>query len=324
MKIGVTGGAGFLGSYVCEAIEAAGNQVLVLDHHHEPRTQWPTLLGDVTDANVMYELAAHVDGIIHLAAVLGTQETIQAPLPSAHVNILGSLNIFEAASRYNLPVVYTSIGNHWMRLHGAGSYTISKAAAEDYARMYNSYRSGRVAIVRPVNAYGPRQSVAEPYGPSKIRKIMPAFICRALTDTPIEVYGDGEQISDCVYVADVAAVLVKALEHASRPEANLPAPVEVGPASSATVNQVADLVVKAVAEWTGQKVPIKHLPMRPGEVPGATVSADVSTLSALEVDADDFVPLDEGIRRTVAWFAEHWLPTWKPHAPIAEGIEVSG
>jgi len=168
-------------------------------------------LGDVTDASAVTEAAAHVEGIIHLAAVLGTQETISNPRPSAEINILGSLNVFEAAVQYDLPVVYVGVGNHWMRNHGGGSYTISKSCAEDFARMYHAHRGLKVTIVRPVNAYGPRQSVAAPFGTSKVRKITPSFICRALSNSPIEVYGDGTQVSDMVHVTDVAKVMVKAL-----------------------------------------------------------------------------------------------------------------
>jgi UDP-glucose 4-epimerase len=195
-----------------------------------------------------------------------------------------------------------------LRDHGTGSYTISKTAAEDYARMFNAYRGGRIAIVRPVNAYGPGQSVAAPYGTSKVRKVLPAFTCRALTGAPIEVYGDGTQVSDCVYVGDVAKVFVQALEHTT---AHGPAerPIEAGPLKSCEINEVAQLVVDEAARITSRpRVPVTHLPMRPGEVPNAVVSADTSTLQQIGMTAADFVPLDEGIHHTVRYYAETWLP----------------
>lgn len=323
MRVGLTGGAGFIGGHIIERLVAHGHSVIVFDHrgrldpqifHAMSRIDGEAvtkMLGDVRDETAVFELAAHVDGIVHLAAVLGTQETIQCPKPSAETNILGTLNVFEAANRYGLPVVYAGVGNHWMRDHGTGSYTISKSAAEDYARMFNAYRDGRIAIVRPVNAYGPRQSVAAPYGSSKVRKIIPSFACRALAGDPIEVYGDGSQISDCVYVQDVARAFVAALEHATHSGA--PAkPVEVGPNSSRTVLDVAHQVAKTAAGLTGRpEVDIRHLPMRPGEVPNAVVAADTSTLAQIRLDADAFVSLEDGIARTVAWYAEHWLPGWK-------------
>lgn len=313
MLVGVTGGSGFLGTWIAKQLKANGHGVMVLDHvsravSHPYADE--LLLGDVRDETATMELAAHVDGIIHLAAVLGTQETINNPIPSAITNVIGSLNIFEAANHYNLPVVYAGVGNYAFRDIGTGSYTISKTCAEDYARMHNLYRKGRISIVRPVNAYGPYQSVAAPYGPSKVRKIMPAMICRALTNTPIEIYGDGTQISDCVYVADVARTFVAALE--CQHLANEPlSPVEVGPERSATVNAIAYLVLTATqARGYPVQEPL-HAPMRPGEVPNAIVRADTSTLAPLGLDAAGFVPLEDGIGRTVDYFIERWLPSHK-------------
>lgn len=312
-RYAVTGSQGFIGGWLRRELLRRGHEVVVFDRY--PRTPMADgeafFLGDIENANSVTEMAAHVDGVIHLAAVLGTQETIQNPRPSAVTNILGGLNVFEAAVQYGLPVVYAGVGNAWMRDHATGSYTISKTCVEDYSRMYNAYRGGKISVVRPVNAYGPGQSVAAPYGSSKVRKILPSFTCRALTGTPIEVYGDGEQVSDCVFVGDVAATFATALEHTAA-SGVLEKPAEVGPVESCTVNDVARLVAKYAAERTGNEaVPITHLPMRPGEVPGAVVRSDTSTLEPLGIDATTFVSLEEGVRRTVEWYAENWLPFWK-------------
>lgn len=315
MKVGITGGSGFIASWIRAELLARGHTVLIADHQdrrHQLAVGEEFFLADVRDATAVTEVAAHVDGIIHLAAVLGTQETITNPRPSAETNILGSLNVFEAAAQYDLPTVYAGVGNHAFRLIGTGCYTITKSAAEDLARMYNLYREGgRITIVRPVNAYGPGQSIAAPYGTSKVRKILPALTCRALTGAPIEVYGDGTQISDCVYVTDVATAFVQALEHTAE-HGPTERPVEVGPLTSRTVNDIARLVGEEAARLTGREpVTIEHLPMRPGEIPNAVVASDTETLKQIGLDAADFVPLEVGIRRTVGWFAEHWLPTYQ-------------
>lgn len=318
MKVGVTGGQGFIGSWIGSELRARGHEVVIFDRHNHVHTadfwdsRYEFFQGDVRDSTAVVEMAAHVDGIIHLAAVLGTQETITNPRPSAETNILGSLNVFEAAAQYDLPVVYAGVGNHWMRDHGTGAYTISKTAAEDFTRMFNKYRGGRISVVRPVNAYGPGQSIAAPYGSSKVRKIMPAFICRALTGTAIEIYGDGTQVSDCVYVGDVARVFAGALEYTAENGA-LEVPVGVGPASSVTVNDVARKVAGVVSVRTGRPpVSLTHLPMRPGEVPNAVVRADTTTLLQLpsEFHSDTFVDLDEGVTKTVDHYMTNWLPGW--------------
>lgn len=313
MRVGLTGGQGFLGGWVRQELLQRGHEVTVFDRY--PRTAMADgesfFLGDIMDATAVTELGAHVDGIIHLAAVLGTQETIQNPRPSAATNIIGGLNVFEAAAQYRLPTVYAGVGNFFMRDLATGSYTISKTAVEDYARMYNAYRDGRISVVRPVNAYGPGQSTAAPFGPSKVRKIVPAFACRALTGANIEVYGDGEQVSDCVYAGDVANAFVTALEY-THGTGVLEVPAEVGPVESCTVNDIAQLVAEYAEEIAGVRpVNIHHLPMRPGEVPGAVVRSDTKTLKPLGIDAAKFTPLREGLRKTVEWYAENWLPQWK-------------
>ena len=311
MRVLVTGGNGFIGSYVCSALRNADHEPLSFDHHYHPRSG-ETFLGSVTDSTAVTDAAAHVDGIIHLAAVLGTQETISNPRPAAEVNVIGSINVFEAAVQYDLPIVYVGVGNHWMREQGAGSYTISKTCAEDFARMYHQYRGARISVVRPVNAYGPGQSVASPFGSSKVRKITPAFVCRALCGMPIEVYGSGNQVSDMVYVADVARTMVAALGSGHF------GPFGVGPLESHTVNDVAHMIEREVYRGQGAP-PIVNLPMRPGEVAEAKVTADTSELDKIGIDPARFVSLEHGIAETVAWYQEHEGATW--HRPA--GIELT-
>ena len=312
MRVGVSGGAGFIGSHVVDVLQERGHQPWVFDHlgrapgHLDAVTR---ILGDVRDPVAMTELAAHVDGIIHLAACLGTQETIQNPRPATMTNVEGGLNFLEACTQYNIPGVYIGVGNHWMN----NTYSISKTTVERYVKMFNKERGTRVNVVRLVNAYGPRQSVAPPFGAAKVRKITPALVCRALTGMPVEIYGDGEQVSDMVYVRDGALALVKALEAAAAGDV-FDCAVEVGPVESKTVNEVARAVIEECVSRGIPPVELKHLPMRPGEIPGARVTADTSTLSLVGIDPDELVSLDEGMQDTVGWFIKHWLPRYRAAA----------
>jgi len=317
MKIGLTGGAGFIGGHVIETAVERGHSVMVFDHMGRlPREisakyaeydHVTVMLGDVRDEVAMAELAAHTDGIIHLAACLGTQETIQNPRPATKTNIEGGLNFLESITQYDIPGVYIGVGNHWMN----NSYSISKTTIERFVKMFNKERGTKANVVRLVNAYGPRQSVAPPFGPAKVRKITPAFVCRALTGQDIEVYGDGNQVSDMVHVRDGAQALVKALEYAANGTV-LDDPVECGPAEHHTVNEVAQLVIKHAMEFNGgNEVGLIHLPMRPGEIPGAQVTADTSTLENIGMSVGDLTQLDAGIYKTVRWYAENWLVDWQ-------------
>ncbi|MEH0586250.1 NAD-dependent epimerase/dehydratase family protein [Streptomyces sp. B21-106] len=303
---GVTGGAGFIGGHVVDEIHARGHEAIIFDHAGRTHARAEVFLGDVRDPVAMTELAAHVDGIIHLAACLGTQETIQNPRPAAETNVQGGLNFLEAIAQYKIPGVYIGVGNHWMQ----NTYSISKTTVERFVAMFNKERGTRCNIVRLVNAYGPRQSVAPPFGPAKVRKITPSFVCRALTGEPIEIYGDGQQVSDMVHVTDGAKALVTALEKAAAGIVFDKA-VEVGPADHRTVNEVAELVIKAAVDLGYDAVPLTNLPMRPGEIPGAQVTADTSTLPLVDMGADTLVDLETGIAEVVTWYAENWLPTYK-------------
>lgn len=143
--------------------------------------------------------------------------------------------------------------------------------------------------------------MAAPYGPAKVRKIMPSFITRALHGEPVEVYGDGAQVMDMIYVADVAKVLVAALDEllaGGRPKGIY----EAGSGHSTTVADIAALVVDEVDTQTGVYAEIRHLPMRPGETPGVVVQGDPSTLAPLGIDPGEFVPLGEGVARTVEFY----------------------
>lgn len=299
MKVLVTGGTGFIGQYVVEELLGRGYSVLKFDRdarYADDTKNVDLFLGDVIDDVAVTEAFAHCDAFIHLAAVLGTQETIQNPRPAAKSNLLGGLNVLEAAAQYNTPGVYIGVGNHWMN----NTYSITKTMIERFIDMFNKDRGTKINIVRAMNAYGPRQVAAEPYGPAKVRKITPSFVCRAILGDDIEIYGDGEQISDMIYVTDVADALINAMEMAAHNEVVVPT-VEIGPKINNTVNEVAELIIKL----SNSKSKIIHLPMRPGEIPGSTVVADTSTLKHINMHPDNFIPLEIGMSKTIEYFKKY-------------------
>lgn len=294
----VTGGAGFIGSYVVKELQdRVGLEPIIFDRRTTNlHGDVERFYGDIRDRTAVTDAVAHADAVIHVAGVLGTQETIADPRPAAEVNIAGGLNVLDAVKRYEVPLVYIAVGNHWMD----NSYSITKTCMERFCRMFRNEHDLDIAVVRAMNAYGPGQVPAAPYGPSKVRKIMPAFVCRALAGDPIEVYGDGSQVMDMVYVSDVASCLVEAI--------GTRCDVEVGTGVPTTVNDIAYAVLEEAGCGS-----VVHLPMRPGEPEHSTVLADPEPLwSSLGIDADEFVQLDEGVAHTVDWYAEHWLPGYRP------------
>lgn len=298
MKVLVTGGTGFIGQYVVEELLDRGYEVLKFDRDARDKDDTKNVdlfLGDIMDDVAVTEAFAHCDAFIHLAAVLGTQETIYNPRPAAKSNLLGGLNTLEAAAQYGTPGVYIGVGNYWMN----NTYSITKTMIERFIDMFNKNRGTVINIVRAMNAYGPRQVPASPYGPAKVRKITPSFVCRALMDHNIEIYGDGTQVSDMVYVGDVAKALVNSMELAVK--GFITKPVEVGPKINNTVNEVAQLIV----DYSNSKSRIIHLPMRPGEIPNSVVKADYNTLKEIGMDVKDLVPLELGLQQTINYYREY-------------------
>lgn len=299
MKVLVTGASGFIGSHVIDRLLSEGHSVIAFDRHQQvARPHIDAYLGDVRDETAVREAVAVADGVIHLAGVLGTAETIDHPQTAADTNIRGSLNVFDAVRAYRKRAVYITVGNYWF----LNTYSITKTTAEQLAWMYNREHGTEIAVVRALNAYGPRQKAAP------VRKIMPNFILPALRGDPITVYGDGRQVMDMIHVRDVADVLVRALtvDHGRYhpwPERghDNPCKFEAGSGIPTTVNDIAQAVLAAVGGGT-----VEHVSMRAGEPERSVVLGDPETLRVLWGGSlPEFVSLADGIAETVAWYRDY-------------------
>jgi UDP-glucose 4-epimerase len=209
------------------------------------------------------------------------------------------LNVINACAQYDVPLINIAVGNWWMN----NTYSITKNTVERFIAMKAKYEKRAMGSVRALNAYGPRQVPAAPYGPSRVRKIMPSFVCRALTGEPIEIYGDGMQIMDMIYVEDVAWILASAWEQLDA--AGVIPVIEAGTGRETTVNDIATQVAKDVLSMTDIEATITHLPMRPGEDANSVVKANADTLAVLGVQPDELVTLEKGVHRTVAYYWDY-------------------
>lgn len=289
-KILIVGGAGFIGSHVTDNLLAKGKEVMIFDRRTREafRKDCNMFLGDVKNRESVFDAVYHSDGVIHLASLLGTQESIETACNSVEVNIVGSLNVFNACRLHGKKAVYIAVGNHWMN----NPYSITKTTAERFALMYNKEFGTKIALVRGLNAYGPRQKVRP------VRKVMPNFILPALKNENIIIYGTGDQIMDMIYVTDIAEILVRAL---LMNHENYESAMEAGLGKDKTINDIAHLVI----EVCESKSKIEHVKMRPGEISNSVVKGNVETLKCLDYPTEQMVALREGIEKTVEWYRHH-------------------
>jgi nucleoside-diphosphate-sugar epimerase len=288
-KILITGASGFIGSHTVDEALKRGLEVVAFDRRQNPDERVTQFLGDITDYHAVREAVNHVDYAINLAGILGTQETINDPIPSIEVNTIGAINFFKACiptKFHKVKAVQIGVGNYWM----SNSYSISKSSAVRFAYMYNKEHNTKIAVVRALNAYGERQK-SEP-----VRKVIPTFVKMALNNQDIEIYGNGEQIMDMIYVKDLAKILVDACikDHNIYDKA-----MDAGTGRKTTVNWIAEQVIKE----SKSKSKIKHIPMRPGEPEGSIVVAEPKTLELL----GDYklTSFEDGIKKTVKWYSDN-------------------
>jgi UDP-glucose 4-epimerase len=171
MKTVLVIGLGFIGHHVVNQLLKEGFSVTVLERNPSKdffSKDYEIILGDVRDRNLISDVIRKFDGVINLAGILGTSETINNPFPSVDTNIIGALNVFEAikSEQKDTKLVHITVGNHFMN----NTYAITKSASERFALMYNREHGTKISVVRALNAYGPYQK-HEP-----VRKMIPNFI----------------------------------------------------------------------------------------------------------------------------------------------------
>jgi UDP-glucose 4-epimerase len=223
MNILVTGGCGFIGSHVVDALVARGDSVSVLDDlssgTHDNLNPKATLIeGNVADSALVKSLGAKVDAVIHLAAIASVPICENEPARAHRTNVEGTNAVFAAATMRGIPVIYASSAavygdNHNLPLAEAetpkplGNYGRHKLENEATAARY----AGRVPNVglRFFNVYGPRQDPRSPYS-----GVISIFAAKAKAGEALTFFGDGDQTRDFIYVGDIVRLILAALDHA--------------------------------------------------------------------------------------------------------------
>lgn len=296
----ITGGAGFIGSHLCDALLAAGRRVRVLDNLstgkrenlplHDARVE--LIEGDVADAALVRRAVAGCGAVAHLAAVASVQASVDDPVGTHQSNFVGTLNVCEAMREAGVRrVLFASsaavYGNNGESVAVGEDtpkapltpYASDKLASEHYLDFYRRQHGLEPAIFRFFNIFGPRQDPSSPYS-----GVISIFTERALAGRPITVFGDGEQTRDFFYVDDLVPLLVDAL---SRTEVE-PGAVNVGHSQSISLNQL----LEAIRQVLGGLPEVSFGEGRSGDIRHS--KAD-NTLLRQRYRLAPATPLDEGL-----------------------------
>lgn len=302
MKVLVTGGAGFIGSNVVDALVERGHDVAVVDNlsiGKESNVNKKARLHrcdicDVTELDKVFE-KEKPEAVIHHAAQINVRESLRDPVFDARINVLGSINLLECCRKYDIKrIVYASSvaaygepkylpvdENH--PVSPLSPYGASKYVVEKYLDVYGAVYSLGSVILRYGNVYGPRQDPAGEAG------VVAIFTDRMLAGQEITINDDGDQTRDFVYVGDVAKANVLALEkNAGRQAFN------IGTGVPTSVNDIVGGLEKALST----KAKSRHGPAIKGEIRHIHLNID---LARKRLGFNPSIGLEEGLRRTVEW-----------------------
>lgn len=305
MKILITGGAGFIGSNIADKYIEQGHQVSIVDNLSTgKRENLPKKAmfyeADIREADKVKDIVAREkpEIISHHAAQLDVRRSVADPVYDASVNILGLLNVLEAAAENARKVIYISSGGviygEPKKLpvsEGApkmplSPYGIAKLTGEHYLNFYNKIKGLNYTIFRYSNVYGPRQ---DPHGEAGVIAIFSQLLVEGKTP---KIFGNGEQTRDYIYIDDVVAANVAALSGGDNEAFN------IGTGKETSVNELFEIMRKAF-EYSGKA---EYLPVRAGELMYNSLAIDKAKKI---LDWQPEVELIEGVSRTVKWLRDN-------------------
>jgi dTDP-glucose 4,6-dehydratase len=303
----VTGGAGFIGSHLVDALLGAGARVTVLDrltyagslanlaeHDGDPAFRFER--GDVADPATVAPLVREADRVVHAAAETHVDRSISGPAEFVVTNVVGTQVVLDACRETHTPLLVVSTDEVYGHnvpgatfdedapLRPRSPYAASKAGAELLARSYAITYGAPVSVVRGTNAYGPRQNP---------EKAIPVFTLAALDRRPIPVYGDGRHSREWLFVTDWVAACVTALRHAEPGDV-----FNIGGGYELTNLDLA----RRICELTGaDPALITSVPDRPGH----DLRYGLASERLRELGWAPEVAFDQGLARTVEWYRTH-------------------
>ena len=311
-RILVAGGAGFLGSHLCDLILGAGDEVVCVDNLCTGRTSNIEHLVDHAgftfihhDVVKPFSVDGPIDAVMNLASPASPKDYFRLPLETLDVGSAGTRNLLDLAERagarffmastsevYGDPSVHPQVESYFGNVNPIGVrsvYDEAKRFAEALTMAYGRERGVEVRLVRIFNTYGPRMKADD-------GRVVSNFIAQALTEQPITIYGDGSQTRSFCYVDDEVRGFMALLD------SDVVGPVNIGNPGEFTMLELARLVL----DVTGSSSPLVFEPL-PSDDPKQR-RPDI-TLATELLGWQPTTVLAEGVERTIAWFREHELPS---------------
>ena len=303
----VTGGAGFIGSHLCEELVRRGERVRVVDSlitgkrqnlAHLPQVEF--MEGDLADIDVARRAVQGIEYVLHQAAIPSVPRSVEDPLTSNRANIDASVNILVAARDAEVKrLVYagssSAYGNsevlpkvETMPTAPLSPYALQKLVAEQYCQMFTTLYGFETVTIRYFNVFGPRQDPSSPY--SGVISLFISALCDGRRPT---IYGDGEQTRDFTYVANVVDGVLRAC-HAPAASGEV---INVATAGRISLNQLFAIVKREV----GSSLEPNYSDPRAGDVRDS--QADIGKAQRL-LGYTPIVSFEEGLGRTVKWYRE--------------------
>lgn len=310
MRIIVSGGAGFVGSHLCEFLVRRGNRVVCLDNYSTASPEnlmhligHPALKFVETDVSARLNVRGQVDAIIHLASPAAPADYQRLPLETLAAGSRGTHNMLNLALRhgarfllastsevYGEPLVHPQYEEYWGNVNPIGPrsvYDEAKRFAETLSMAYRRTHGVNVGVMRIFNTYGPRMRPDD-------GRVVSSFITQALTGYPLTLYGDGKQTRSFCYIDDLIRGIISMID------CDEPGPVNLGNPAEYTIEDLAEMVLQI----TGSSSPIEFFPL-PVDDPTRRQPSISRAQERLAWEPE--VPLEEGLRQTVDWFRARLL-----------------
>jgi len=301
----VTGGAGFLGSHLCERLLRDGNEVVCLDNYFTGQKQNVVHLME----NPYFELIRHdvtmpffieVDELYNLACPASPVHYQYNAIKTVKTSIMGAINMLGLAKRikakilqastsevYGDPDIHPQLESYWGHVNPIGPracYDAGKRAAETLFVNYHRQNNVRIKIMRIFNTYGPRMHPND-------GRVVSNFIVQAIKGTDITIYGDGSQTRSFCFVDDLIDGMIRLMN--SREE--FTGPVNIGNPNEFTISELAKMIIRL----TGSKSKLVYLPLPADDPSQRQPNID---LARQELDWEPKIPLEEGLKKTIEYF----------------------